>query len=333
MPRRHLLWDTWARFWFAPESARNLAAARIVIALQSLWIVLSRDFAGVSGAPVELWRGVSAADRWRYLLFPGHAALEHVLEVVAVAALVAVALGIWPRVTCLVAGLLLYHLAPLETIIWTPSPYERGLEVSILSLVVLSVAPCTDALSVAPRRPAHPTAPWEYNWPLVLIQLFVAQIYFFSGYSKLFRVGVSWISAENLRHWLLLFNQEDQVAVFHHLGAWLAAHPTLCFLTALGAVGFDLTFIAVLFWKRLRMVYLPMAVLLHAGILFSMNIAFLNFPQLLVFVNWDWLVQHHVEPLGPGREPRQSPQEEAGAQRGGAPRLQFREVREYGGPA
>ena len=286
---RHIIWEWWDRFWFAPGSPRNLAAVRIVIAIHALWIVLSRDYGGVSGLPADLWSGVTTLDRVRYAIVPGHPMVEHGLTMLAVVALLAVALGVATRVSCLGAALLLYHLAPFETILWTTSPYERGLEIAVLSLVVLAVAPCADVWSVTARHQSQRDVPWEYNWPLLLIQLFVAQVYLFSGWSKLFRVGWGWVSAENLRHWLLLFTQEDQIAVFHGLGRWLAAHPALCLLVAIGSLMLDLTFIVVLFWKRARKVYVPLAAMFHLGILFSMNIAFLNLPQLLVFVDWDWV--------------------------------------------
>ena len=287
--RRHIIWEWWDRFWFAPGSARNLAAARIVIAVHALWIVLSRDYGGISGLPADLWSGVTTLDRVRYGIVPGHPVLERLLVVLAVVALVAAALGVATRISCLAAALLLYHLAPFETILWTTSPYERGLEISTLSLVVLSIAPCADVWSVTAGRQSRRDVSWEYNWPLLLIQLFVAQIYLFSGWSKLFRVGWSWVSAENLRHWLLLFTQEDQIAVFRGLGTWLAGHPTLCLLIAIGSLALDLTFIVVLVWKRARKVYVPLAAAFHLGIFFTMNIAFLNLPQLLVFLDWDWL--------------------------------------------
>ena len=310
----------WNRFWFAPGSARNLAAARIVIALHALWIVLSRDYGGVSGLPSDLWSGVTTLDRVRYAIVPAHPMLEHGLTVVAVVALLAVAAGWATRVSGLVAALLLYHLAPFETILWTTSPYERGLEISTLSLVVLCVAPCADVWSVTARRRTGQDTSSEYNWPLLLIQLFVAQVYLFSGWSKLFRVGWSWVSAENLRHWLLLFTQEDQIAVFRGPGTWFAAHPALCLLIAVGSITLDLTFIVVLAWKRARKVYVPLAAAFHLGIFFTMNIAFLNLPQLLVFVDWDWvtnrlqrgrLVEADLVAARPRREPDQPPQQEA----------------------
>jgi len=58
--------------------------------------------------------------------------------VLTLAALLAAMLGIFARVSCFLAGLLLYRLAPLETIIWTVSPYARGLTISVLALLVLA---------------------------------------------------------------------------------------------------------------------------------------------------------------------------------------------------
>jgi len=279
----------WNAFWFAPAAPVNLAAARIIIALHALWILGSRDFAGISALPEVFWQGVPPSARWRYLLFPGHSEFEAGLTLLAALTLIAVALGLATRVTCLTSALLLYHLAPLETIIWTSSPYERGLEISVIALVVLAVSPCADALRVGrQRRPSTRATSPDYNWPLLVIQLVIAQVYLFAGYAKLYRVGPDWVDAENLRRWLLAFNQQDQVAVFRWLAPLLAASDVTALLVAIAALTFDLVFIVTLFWRRSRVVLLPMAVAFHAVILFAFNIAFLNFPQLLVFVDWEW---------------------------------------------
>jgi len=301
---------SWERLWFAPEHARNLAGVRIAIATHALWIVLSRDYAATSGLPPEFWARVSDAVRWRFLTFPGLETLERWLAILAVLALLAVLIGWRARPAALVAGVLLYHLAPLETIIWTPSPYERGLEVSVLALIVLSAAPCADAWGVDARRRFHGAVPGpasDYRWPLVLIQLFVAQIYFFSGWSKLVRVGVDWLSAANRRAWLLLFNQYDEVAVFTTVGPWLADHAWLCGLLAVGSVALDLGFITVVASRLWRRILVPLAVLFHAGILVSMNIAFLNAPQLLVFINWHWLGARLSAPRGANGQSKLTP--------------------------
>jgi hypothetical protein len=257
----------WDRFWFAPESARNLAAARIILAGQALWILLSRDIPALSALPAEFWAEVPQSARWRFLIFEGRPGLEAGLQAVALAALLGVLLGVGARACCLVAGLLLYHLAPLETLFFTPSPWSKGLTLPVLGLLTLSAAP-------------------EHGWPLRLVQLFACQPYLFSGIAKLKAAGLGWASPDNMRAWLLLANQDDQLAVFRSPGLWLADQPALCLGMGIAALAMDLGFVLVLFWKRSRRVLLPAAVLFHAAILVTQNYAFLSAPLLLVFVDW-----------------------------------------------
>jgi hypothetical protein len=262
----------------------NLAAARILVSGHALWILLSRDPAGVAALPPEFWTAVRPSARWRFLAFEGQAGLERVLQVVAVAALLAALLGLMTRASCLLAGLLLYHLAPYETLVFTPSPWVKGFTITTLALVVLSFAPCADAWSLRPRPGAAPAA--AYNWPLKLVQLFLCQVYLFAGYAKLFRTGLAWISAEGVRGYVLLYNQSAQNVVFHTLGPWLVAHPRLCLLAAVMAMLINFSFWIVLFSRRARRVLVPLALVWHLGIMLAMNIAFLEAPLLLLFVDW-----------------------------------------------
>ncbi len=280
---------SWDALWWSPGAARTLAGARIVIALHALWIIGSRDFGALATMPAALWSATPTAVRWRYLLWlptPGWLATATV--VVLVAALVAVAIGWRVRASALVAGLLLYHVAPLESALWTSTAYTRGLDIGILSLIVLAASPCGDAWGVDAPVPVPADAP-KYQWPVVLIRVFVASIYLLGGWAKFARVGPSWVSAENLRRWLQYFAETDTVAVFTTLGPWIAQHAALCLAAAVGAVVVDLGFMASVPSRAARRIFLPAALMMHAGILVSLNIAFLNVPQLLVFVDWDWL--------------------------------------------
>ena len=121
------------RFWFAPEPAVNLAAARIVFALQALWILLSRDMPALSALPprvLDRCPGVRAL-AVPHLGRPSRARVGR-----------AGGRARWPwrarcwesgRVPCCAAaGLLLYHLAPLETLFYTPSPWAKGLTLPVL---------------------------------------------------------------------------------------------------------------------------------------------------------------------------------------------------------
>ena len=239
------------------------------------------------------WARVPVVDNWRFLLFPGNLPLERALEWATVAALVAAALGVWPRTACFLAGLFLYHLAPLETIFWTPNPFERGLTISVLALFTLSFSRCGDALRLLPaRRPASAPLSGEYQWPLRLVQLFLCQVYFISGYAKLALAGPAWVSGSNISHWLLLFSQQDQVHVLSpELGAWLANSLLACWLIGIGGLALDLGLIAVVAWRRLRVWLIPTTMLFHVAILLTMGILFLNIPQFLVFVDWAALAE------------------------------------------
>lgn len=292
----------WDNFWFSPESPRNLAAARIIFAAHALWILLSRDLPAASGFPDAFWKNTTSAERFRYLLFPHHLLIEQTCWGVLVIALIAVLLGYRSHIFALVAGLMLYHLVPLQTIFWTPNPYERGFTITTAVMIVLALSECDAVWSV---RKTAPVAAWEYGWPLRLIQLLVAEVYLFAGYSKIYRVGWHWIASENMRRWLLAFNEQDQIAVFHRLGLWIAGHTMLCWIIAFTAVLFDLSFVIAVFVRRARIVLVPMAVMFHFGILLTMNIAFLNVPQLLIFSDWDWISGK----LGRGRASKERPEE------------------------
>jgi hypothetical protein len=261
----------WQRFWFAPEPPVNLAAARLVLALQALWILLSRDIPALSGLPAAFWSDVSSAERWRFLIGEGRPGLEVALQALALLALVGLALGRATRSCCLAAGLLLYHLAPLETLFYTPSPWAKGLTVPVLGLLTLSVT-----------RPSG-----DDGWALRLIRLFVCQQYLFSGYGKLSAAGLAWASPENMRAWLLLANLDDQLVVFRSPGLWLADRPALCALMGVGALAMDFGLGLALFSRRARRFLVPAALLFHLAILLTLNYAFLGTPLLLLLVDWN----------------------------------------------
>jgi hypothetical protein len=274
----------WERFWFAPGDPLNLAAARVVLALQGLWILLSRDLPALSALPAAFWSDVSPAARWRYLLWEGHPAAEAVVEAVALAALAGALLGVRARACCAAAGLLLYHLAPLQTLFYTPSPWPKGLTLCVPGLIALALAPCDRALAL--RRGSGAAADWEYGWALRLVMFLVAQPYLSSGWAKLVHGGWAWASSENIRAWLLLSNLDDQIAPFSSAGLWLADRPLLCLAMGIAGLVFDLVFVAAVFSPRARLVLVPAAFVFHGVILFTQNYAFLTAPLLLVFVDW-----------------------------------------------
>jgi hypothetical protein len=266
----------WERFWYRPESARNLAAARILLAATGLWVVLSRyDLPSLLVYPPALWSGVTAERRLRFLLL-FDLTTERVLYVLLHLALLAALAGLVPRLACFASGLLLYHFAPLESLIISANPYLRGLTLPALGLLILSFA-----------RPGGPDRSWEYRWPLALVQVLFCEVYLFAGYSKLFTSGLGWLDPENLRGHLLLLNQAAGLDPRGSWGYLLASGPAASVILAWGGLLFELVFPAVLFSRTARWVLLPAAFLFHVtnAVLFRIN--FHNTALLLLFVNWD----------------------------------------------
>jgi hypothetical protein len=274
-------------FLFADGSPLNLAVTRILLAATALWVLLSRP--GMTATltfPTEMWTFVSNARRVRFLYglpFP----VEQILYFILHVTLVLVIIGVFPRIASFVSALLLYHFAPLETILWTPNPYLRGFTIPILGLLVAAFSRSGDALAIfKPKRSSE--SPGDYRWPLILIHLFFVQIYFFAGYSKLFASGFRWIEAGNISRYLLLLNQ--------YLGfprdSWgylLAPHPLLCGAIAWTGMFFDLLFPIVLFYPRSRRVMIPLAIVFHIANAVLFRIMFQNVFLLLTFVDWAWV--------------------------------------------
>jgi hypothetical protein len=209
-------------------------------------------------------------DRWRFLIAPGHPALERGLQVAVVVALIGAIAGIAPRVCCVVAALLLYHLGPMETAIWTLAPEARGITLAPTALLVLSLARGDD----------------EDGWALRLVQVLVVEIYLFSAIGKLERTGLGWGSAERIRTWMLWFGQDDQSLVFTSASRWLARHAWICGWIGASTVVMEWLMPVMLFWRRSRLVLVPIALGFHVGVLVSMNIHVPEAWLILVFVDW-----------------------------------------------
>ena len=277
-------------FWSAPEAAGNLAIARILVALHSLWILLSRDYAAMADVPGIFWRHASEASRLRYLIVPGAGDIDALLQGIAAMALIAAIVGVAPRVACFLAGVLLYHLAPYETLIWQAAPDARGLTLAPIALLVLAASPSGDAFSLWPRRkrrsPAELSA--HYGWALRLVQMQVVAIYFFSAIGKVQRTGLDWGSAERMQLWLLWFNQDAESVVFGSLGPWMAQFAWLCGAIGVATVLFEWLSPLAITWRRSRTLFVVLALCFHVGTLLTMNIHVPETWLIVLLLDWSW---------------------------------------------
>ena len=274
------------RVFFAPEGRTNLAVARVLLALVALWIVLSRrDLPSFLEFPRGILDAILPERRLRFGLLFG-VGTERVLWGALHVTLAATLFGVATRWAALASGLLLYHLAPLEAIIWTGNPYLRGFTIPALGLLVVAASASAGSFPVrgAPDPPSR-----ENRWPLALIQLLFGQIYFFAGWSKLVTSGFAWLSPGNISNYVLVLDQLFGFTEGTPGGNAILRWPALATAVALAGVLLDLLFPVVLFSRRARWILLPLAAFFHLANGLVFHIWFQDTPLLLVFVDWERL--------------------------------------------
>lgn len=267
----------WRRVWFAPAHPLCLTATRVILCAQALWILLSRpDLPALAHWPRAFFRLVPALLPLRFG-FGLPAAFEWALFALAFAAVLAALGGLWPRASCLAAGLLLYHFAPLEELVaGLPHTAFGGLSVPALGLCILAFAD-------SPRWRGAPSP--DHRWPFALIQLLFAFGYFFPTLAKLRFAGPLWFTGENIHYYLL----GNFTVTGAPLALALASHPLLCRAVALGTLALEVTAPLVVVSPRFALLFVPAALLFHTGIVLTIGYFFPSLPLLLLLVDWDAL--------------------------------------------
>lgn len=279
----------WNEFWFRPTSRAPLVATRVILALQALWIVASRpDLPLLTGWPDPFWSGVPQSLAIRYAVTRS-VPLEVVLYVATAAILLAAAFGVAERYTCIAAGLLLYHFAPMEEIITgAPLTSFRGLTQSTFGLMLIGFAS-------ASRDEEHSG---EYRWPVAATQFLMTLTYFFAALAKLHDAGIGWVAADNVRAIAMTF---ATWGVRAPLAPWLIAHEWVCGAVAAGTMAVELTFPLVLVSRTAAKLLVPLIFLAHVGMALTLGIFFLSTPLLLLFIDWEWVAARAGRGAAAGR--------------------------------
>jgi len=280
----------WNHFWFRPASPLGPIAVRILLSVQALWIVLSRpELPNLVAWPDAFWTDIPTALRFRFFVFARSSTLEWILwATLIILLLLLIVRG--GRLAAFVAGILLYHFAPMENILSGAALLGfRGLTQPVQGLLILSFA----------RQPhLHDQPSPEYRWPVAAIQLLFSLTYFFAGLSKLFDAGWSWVSADNMQATAMVFTTWP---VSSPWAAWLIAHRGACWVIGVGTLALELLFPLVLFSPLAAKILVPIAFIGHIGIAYTLGIYFLSSPLLLLFLNWDWVAEAFARASSTGR--------------------------------
>jgi hypothetical protein len=128
----------------------------------------------------------------------------------------------------------------------------------------------------------------EYTWPVRLVWVLLSLIFFAAGVAKPRHSGLSWMTEDYLRQFLLAAHYPEWRGTpppLTDLGLVIARSPLVCNLLAVATVVAELGYPLALFSVRLRALLVPGMVLLLAGIRLTMGPPF----DLLILCHLFWV--------------------------------------------
>lgn len=191
------------------------------------------------------------------------------LGILFIISLLLAATNVFPRLFIIIA-LITYF--PYFNSIMSLSFIQRKTNLLPFILFVLLFAP---SITESLNQPA-PT------FPIILIKIAIAQMYFSAAIQKLLNSGLKWYDGRSLQAYLV----EHYLWGDTKASLWLAQNQKLCVILSLLSLIFELTFWIIIFFPSLTYIYLAAGLSFHLGTLLTMRINYLKYlsPVYMVFV-------------------------------------------------
>lgn len=274
-----------------PASAFALGVARVVVHGTFLVSVLITSFAALGRLPVTIMRptGVMKFLPWSLydqLLTPRGMTI---LKVALVVSLLLSTAGLFTSISTKTSFLLVLFY---QGLVRSFGHFNHDEMLAVYCLAVLAFTPCGDEFSLDQRfrktkreRPA-----FAYAYPILLMQLLMAWVYFSSVLIKLRTAGLSYFSPDNLPSLAIYHSLDNLHDTSFRLAFWLPqVRAYLPFAVGLVLL-WEFIFPLAVFVRKLRWWILGAGIVFHLSTLFFMNIFFPHQLALyLLFVNWDTL--------------------------------------------
>jgi hypothetical protein len=119
------------------------------------------------------------------------------------------------------------------------------------------------------------------QFPIILIKIAIAQMYFSAGLQKLRRTGLRWCNGESLQAYLI----DHYLWGDTKLALILAKRKNLCMILSMLLLSFELTFWIIIPLPQLTYFYVAAALSFHLGTRLSMRINYLKYltPVYMIF--------------------------------------------------
>jgi hypothetical protein len=290
--------DGWV---FAAEDARRLGAVRIGLCTVLALRLAVTNYGAAAQTPAALFHPLTYMKLFERMPSPE---LVGALRTCGIVAAVFAAAGLALRASLPVA---LVCSLILDGMLNSTGRVIVGDAVLMLCLIVLLASGSAAGEAWSPREPLRrvllghgraspapePSAvatrgarAVRYGWPIRTAMLVVTLAYFFAGVQKWRYSGLAWVTSDNLR-WIL-YGQAHP----NDLALYVADRPTLAHVLAAGALLLETCFPLILFFPRLRWLFIPSVVAMHVGIRLAIRLDYSAqwLALVVVFVNWPAVV-------------------------------------------
>lgn len=292
----------WKNFWFPEAPYFDLAFVRILAVAMQCFLLLSIKFDYLHYTfrlPVELFRPLPALQifmlPWGWDAPPDQSVVLTVFWLTFAFGLLAL-IGFLTNISLFLLAL---GSLFLQAFLYSFGDSHHPDAVMAIALLAFSLAPSGRVLSVdswlRERRSdgAATVSLLDYSgryahWPLKLVQCFFALMYLSAVSSKLVVGGADWANGYTLQFYLI----QDYFRRGSELGLLLSEHHYVAMTLQIAALIFQATFFLVVFFPRLRWIFVPIGLSFHLGIYFALGAAF---PQWIVlysvFIPWAEIVR------------------------------------------
>jgi predicted DCC family thiol-disulfide oxidoreductase YuxK len=290
------LGERWNRWWFEPSTADNLGLARILLFGTMAVFYISTPYLFPGWGYHETfneWGGVSAVfwkPIWlfRVLHLPQFSVGEiTALDAIWKIALVFSAIGLFTRFSNAVAFVISIYLFGIQ------NNFGRTHHLEILLLwafLIMTFSRCGDSWSIdrllktartgSGPGSEPPRLSGEYTWPIRLIWVVMAMIYFAAGCSKLRHSGIAWVTSNAMSYFLMRppYHVADAEPILNW-GLWMSRHSWASHGMAAMGIGLELSYPIALFSRRLRYLIMASGMMMQTGIALFMGP---NFYQMIL---------------------------------------------------
>ena len=192
-------------------------------------------------------------------------------------------------------SLLIYAIGNIfiTAYIYSFSELHHREAVMAVMLLALAISPCGRVLSIDHRMgkgfnglvdstvASSTHSPYAY-WPILLLQIFFAMMYFSAVIWK-HASGLGWANGFTLQAYLV----QDGIRHNSSFAIWFSQFHYFIYFVQLIVVAFQATFFLIIFFPKLRWIYIPLGLIFHIGILLTLTAPFYQWIALyLGFIPW-----------------------------------------------